>query len=110
MKIMPRRGKSTEMYDVKFTPHELFYVTDLRVLGVVNDNGEPQLLVEVLEFDTKNDFPTQGQASKLYREREGDAYFFDGQKYLPVGMNVTVPQLLPFLQGKNQVIKVNLGK
>jgi hypothetical protein len=87
MHFQPKRGKTENIHKAKFIEHELIYLTDLKMLGVTDENMKPQLLVEVLEFNRKEDFPKDGQPNKLYKTNEGETFFFNGQSYHAIKVN-----------------------
>jgi hypothetical protein len=98
--FFPRRGRANEIPE-KLKPHELFYVTDLQMMGVANDVGDPQLLVEVLAFATRNDFPDVGAHHKIYRDvSKGTTYHYDGKKYNEIFIHALVKGNLKELKFK----------
>ena len=80
-----KRGMYSNLDKTKFVPHELFYITDLRMIGVADDNGVPQLLAEVEKYNYKNEFPEEGEAGKLYLDADsGKVYTYNGERYIDV--------------------------
>lgn len=88
--IMPRRGKVEDSHKTTFTPYELFYITDLKIFGVANANGEPDLIAKVKEYPTVNDFPTTPEIGQFYLAIDsGELFIHDGADYKNVNMHVT---------------------
>jgi hypothetical protein len=87
MHFQPKRGRTENLHKSNLIEHELVYLTDLKMLCVTDENMKPQLLVEVLEFNSTEDFPRDGQPNKLYKTNEGETFFFDGESYNSVRVN-----------------------
>lgn len=87
MVMKPRRGTYKGLSKAKFAPQEIFYVTDIKMIGVADNDGNPQLIATVEQFGYKSDFPKEGDAGKLYLETyEGGLYAFNGEDYQRIKM------------------------
>jgi hypothetical protein len=92
MRIVPRRGKSGQLNDGWLGPHELFYATDLKMLGVADENGNPQLLAETLIFDSLELLPEKGDPNKFYSVKGVLYHFNNGYRNVKLlDYNVGIP-------------------
>lgn len=76
----PKRGPLASLIENKdkLKNNELIYVTDINMLGVTNSVGEPQLLVEIIPYKTKDEFPLMPEVSNLFlSEEDSSVYYYD---------------------------------
>lgn len=76
----PKRGNLESLKEniSNLRNHELFYITDLNMLGITNSKGEPQLLVKIVQHDTREDFPENPKIGVLYFSRQDNlVYYYD---------------------------------